>query len=101
MKRILFSITLLFAVLLCRTPTADALTYGATYYDEHKQYAIFGNKNVDPVRLFINEVETTIAGTSGITSLFLTPGTAPASGEEGMLYADDSSDALMFHDGTN
>lgn len=99
MKRTLFFMALLFIVLLCRTPPAEAtMTYGVSYYDTNRGYIGSGGYN-DPIRRFINEVETTLDGTSGMTVLFLTPGTAP-SGEEGMIYYDSSSHGLLVHTGS-
>lgn len=100
MKRTLFFLTMLFAVLLCRTPTAEAITYGAEYYRTHKQQIMAARYESDPLWLFINEVETTIAGTTGMASLLLTPGTAPSSPSEGMIYANDSGNNLQFYNGS-
>lgn len=100
MKRTLICVTLLFAVLFCRTPTAEAFTYGATYYKEHLQQARSMNYRVDPIYLHFNEIDTTFAGTSGITALYFTPGTAPEAAK-GVIYYDLASEGLLLHNGTN
>ena len=96
MKRTLVFITLLLAVLLCRTPTAEALTYGAEYYRANKQRLLAGVYKLDPLWLFMNEQDEVAAGTSGFTALLLTPGTQPSADTEGTLYYDSASNGLIL-----
>ena len=95
MKRILFCLTLLFAVIMCRTPTASAQTYGAEYYRTHKSQVGAGNYRVDPLWLFMNEVET-----AGLDYFVFVPGTAPSSPLEGTLYYDSGSSGLLLYTGS-
>lgn len=99
MKRTIFTILLLLAVLLCRTPPLQAVTYDLEYYINNRGYLGSGGINDAHYNIY-NEIFTYLDGSAGVPSWLLTPGTAPT-GEEGMLYADDSSNALMFHNGTS
>lgn len=93
MKRILFCLTLLFAVLLCRTPTY-AITYGAENYRQNKGRVFAGNYNVDPLWQFMDGVEN-----DGLDSLVFVPGTAPSSPIEGEVYYDSASKGLLLYTG--
>jgi hypothetical protein len=99
MKRIFF-IAILLTVLLCRTPPVEGtMTYGLTFYESNRGYIGAGNFN-DPLWRFINEVETTIDGTSGITALILTPGSEPSTPSEGQIYYDSAGNNLKLYNGS-
>ncbi len=98
MKRIF--IFAILAVLLCRTPPVQgAMTYGLSHYLANKGYVGAGNFN-DPLYNFINEVETTIDGTSGVDAFIFTPGTQPTS-TEGTIYYDSAANWFKGYDGTS
>lgn len=99
MKRTLFFITLLFAVLLCRTPTAEALIYGATNYRINKQNILAGTYQNDPIWQFIYEVETSMDGGGGVASWVFTPGTEPSTASEGEVYYDSAGNNLKLYTG--
>ena len=93
-----FILITILAVLALSSVADAAMTYGAAYYRE--RISMVGDaSSTDPLYLFINEVETTIDGTSGVASIWFTPGTAPAA-EEGTLYYDSGSDGLLLRNAT-
>jgi len=99
MKRILLIITLLFAVLMCRTPTADAaMDYSLSDYLANKAYIGAGNYN-DPLWQLWTELDASLISSSGASSIYLTPGTAPT-GVEGTIYYDSSSHGLLVYTGS-
>lgn len=99
MKRVLICITLLFAVLFCRTPTAEALTYGAENYRLNKQNILAGTYRNDPIWQHMNEVGTTMDGGGGVPSWVFTPGTEPTTASEGEVYYNDAGNNLKLYTG--
>jgi hypothetical protein len=93
MKRILF-VSLALVALFCACAEAT-MTYGVDYYLQRRS-AIGSGTSGDPLRLFINEVETTLDGEAGIASLLLTPTATAPTATEGTLYYDSASDALLL-----
>jgi hypothetical protein len=79
-------------------PVYGAMSYGLTYYNQNRGYVGSGTP-MDPLYQFINEVETTLDGSTGVTSIIFTPGTAPT-GSEGMVYYDSASNGLLLYNGT-
>jgi hypothetical protein len=95
MKRYLLFCVML--VLLFAQASEAAMTYGADHYRQNKGRVFAGNYNVDPIWLFMNEVETSLEGGGGVDSLVFTPGTVPATASEGEVYYNDASDVLMLY----
>jgi hypothetical protein len=93
MKRILLFCAAL--LLFCSSAQA-ALTYGGDNYKKYKARVGALNYNVDPLWQFINEVEGILEATSGMSSLYLTPGSAPSTPLEGMIYYDAVGDTLKL-----
>lgn len=87
-------------VLCCSASVEAAMTYGAAYYQKRVSYLGSGYSDSDPLYLFINEVETTMDATSGVTGVLFTPGTAPTA-SEGLVYYDSASSGLLLYNGTN
>jgi hypothetical protein len=87
-------------VLCFSASVAEALTYGASYYNNRIEFAGTGDKAWDPVYLFINEVENSLDGTTGVTSILYTPGSAPSTPSEGMLYYDSATNMMTFYNGS-
>ncbi len=98
MKRILIFIALCAIALTCRTPPAHALTYGLTFYEANRGYIGSGNFN-DPLWRFIGEVEDSLDGTTGVSSIIYTPGSEPSTPVEGMLYYDSAGNNLKLYTG--
>ena len=97
MRKLIIAILAVF----CLSSTANAaMTYGASNYLDNLAFVNSGDTAMDPIYLFINEVETTIDGTSGVTSIIFTPGTAPSSPSEGQVYYDESSNGLLLYTGS-
>lgn len=90
MKKILIIFLLLSAVALA------GLTYNAEYYRKNIQSALGGSTTADPIYLALNEIETSLEGTSGIDAVYLTPGSVPSTAAEGQLYYDATGDVLKY-----
>ncbi|MHC4648603.1 MAG: hypothetical protein ACYTBJ_24365 [Planctomycetota bacterium] len=98
MRKILL---LTIGLVLCLSASVEAaMTYGAAYYQKRVSYLGSGYSDTDPLYLFMNEVETTIDGTSGVTNIIFTPGTAPAS-TEGSVYYDSSGNWFKGYNGSS
>jgi hypothetical protein len=91
MKRLLLFLAVL--ALFCSSAEA-AMTYGVSYYLQRRG-AIGSGTSGDPLRLFMNEVETTLDGSAGVASWIFTPGTAPTA-TEGTVYYDAAGDVLKL-----
>ena len=93
-----FILITILAVLALSSVADAAMTYGAAYYRE--RISMVGDaSSTDPLYLFINEVETTIDGTSGVTNIIFTPSTVPAS-TEGSVYYDSAANNLKLYNGS-
>jgi hypothetical protein len=97
MRKILL---LTIGLVLCLSASVEAaMTYGAAYYRKRISNAGTGYSDTDPISLFMNEVETTFDGTSGVTSWIFTPGTEPSSPSEGQVYYDSAGNNLKLYTG--
>ncbi len=92
-------ILLITIVMLCMASPAKALTYGASNYLDNMTFIGTGDKDFDPIYLFINEVESSLDGTSGVASITYTPGTEPSTPAEGMLYYNAAGNNLKLYTG--
>ena len=99
MKRIIFCAVLLFAVLMCRTPTEAAMTYSLSDYLTNRSYIGSGGYN-DPLWQLWTELDASLISAAGAGSILFTPGTAPTAAE-GTVYYDDASDTLMLYSGAS
>jgi hypothetical protein len=89
-------LTAFLIMLLVTSVSMAAMTYGAAYYKAHRQTALSTNSGVDPLYLFMNEVEDTFGGGGYIQ---FTPASEPT-GAEGLLYYDDTANALKLYTGS-
>ena len=82
-------------LMLCLNVSAQALTFGAANYLENMSWIGSGDKDMDPIYLFINDVENTLDGTTGVDLILFTPGTEPAA-TEGTVYYDAAGNNLKL-----
>ena len=97
MKRILFTILLLSVFIGI---ASAALTYDELYYMRNLRYIHSGSKVTDPLYLFMNESIGYLEGSSGFTSVYLTPTDTAPTAAEGVIYASDADNGLKYYTGT-
>lgn len=96
MKRKLMFVTVMLLLAFVITTVYGALTYNDEYYRKHRQSMGSGSTTSDPIYLFLNEIEGTLSGTEGYTTILLTPGSEPSATTEGLLYYDSAADTLKY-----
>lgn len=97
MKRILLIILL---ISLSVGIASAALTYDELYYMRHLSYTLTGSSTTDPLYLFMNESIGYLEGSSGFTSVKLTPTDTAPTAAEGVIYASDADNGLKYYTGT-
>lgn len=95
MKRIIFMLVLI-AAFAASLPAA--MTSDSDNYLKKMSHAGSGNKTLDPIYLFMAEVEAVLEGTTGWTGgIYITPQSAAATEREGQIYYDSDNDNLYVY----
>jgi len=76
-----------------------ALTYEDTYYQRNLGNVLSGG-STDPIKLFINEAEGYLEGTTAFPSLYFSPTDVAPTAAEGVIYWSDADNALKLYTGT-
>ncbi len=86
-------------VLACASVVfGDTLTYGPDYYRKNLRTILSGSTTSDPLYLFINEVDGTLAGTTSVPALYFEPtatGSAPTA-VEGLMFYDTTTGTVKY-----
>lgn len=93
-----FMIILIVLAFMAGTTFGDTLTYGPDYYRGHLGQLLSGSTSSDPLYLFINEVDGTLAGTTSVPAIYFEPtvtGSAPTA-TEGTMWYDTSTGTMKY-----
>ncbi|MCK9482795.1 MAG: hypothetical protein M0R34_00305 [Candidatus Marinimicrobia bacterium] len=93
---------LIFLILFCLMAAIafSALTYGPDHYRRRTTYLGSGNTRLDPLYLFMNEIDGYLSGSNALTMIFFDPTTEPTAADKGLVYYDGASNTLKFYNGS-